>query len=133
VTYTNCIRLNTDPEPETNITKIVDLQTDNAEHLALIHLWNFEDLNSVNVDLAALNLPNGDYQLRSVQDYFNDRRSVNGYDADTSSVISIDMTTGTVAQPIGETGEDHGLPYNFPYYWETSTMPRYGAFFLVAS
>lgn len=88
-----------------------------GNHIANIAIWNPLEDATVDVDLSALALDNGDYELRQVRDYDNDRRQF----AYSGSSVTVSMS-GTTQWPPG---------YPTPYHPETvpaNALPEFGAF-----
>jgi hypothetical protein len=104
--------------PTANVIHLLDWQALDCQHLGAFDIYNWERLSSVNVDLATLTLPAGDYELRQGQDYFGDVRTFS-YDPEVSTIISVDMSEASVAVPI-----------NAEEPLRSSTFPDFGAFVL---
>ena len=90
---------------------------DGGAHIANVAIWNPAEDASVNVDFSSLSLANGDYQLRQVRDYVNDRRAFT-YDG---SPVAVTMS-GTTAYPPGYPTTYH--PTAIP----DNALPEYGVF-----
>jgi hypothetical protein len=92
-----------------------------GNHKANIAIWNPNSDATVSVDLSALGLVNGSYQLRQVRDYTGDVRAVTY----TGAAVTVSMS-GTTAYPPG---------YPTPYHPEAvpaNALPVFGAFELWA-
>lgn len=64
---------------------------------ALVVIYNAALAGSVDVDLTALNLTNGDYRLRNAANYMNEWHAFTY----SGAAVSVPMTGWTVATPIG--------------------------------
>jgi hypothetical protein len=87
-----------------------------GNHKANIAIWNPNEDATVPVDLSALALANGNYELRQVRDYAGDVRAVTY----TGAAVTVSMT-GTTAWPPG---------YPTPYHPEAvpaNALPVFGA------
>jgi hypothetical protein len=92
-----------------------------GSHKANIAIWNPNEDATVSVDLSALSLANGTYELRQVRDQTGDVRAVTY----TGAAVSVSMS-GTTAYPPG---------YPTPYHPEAvpaNALPVFGAFELWA-
>jgi hypothetical protein len=92
-----------------------------GKHKANIAIWNPNEDATVSVDLSALALANGNYELRQARDYTGDVRAVKY----TGKPVSVVMS-GTTAYPPG---------YPTPYHPDTvpaNALPVFGAFELWA-
>jgi hypothetical protein len=92
-----------------------------GNHKANIAIWNPNEDATVSVDLSALSLANGSYELRQVRDYTGDVRAVTY----TGAAVTVNMS-GTTAYPPG---------YPTPYHPEAvpaNALPVFGAFELWA-
>jgi hypothetical protein len=92
-----------------------------GRHKANIAIWNPNSDATVSVDLSALSLANGSYELRQVRDQTGDVRAVTY----TGAAVAVSMS-GTTAYPPG---------YPTPYHPEavpTNALPVFGAFELWA-
>jgi hypothetical protein len=92
-----------------------------GSHKANIAIWNPNEDATVSVDLSALSLANGSYELRQVRDQTGDVRAVTY----TGAAVSVSMS-GTTAYPPG---------YPTPYHPEAvpaNALPVFGAFELWA-
>jgi hypothetical protein len=92
-----------------------------GNHKANIAIWNPNSDATVSVDLSALALANGSYELRQVRDYTGDVRAVTY----TGAAVTVSMS-GTTEWPPG---------YPTPYHPDTvpaNALPVFGAFELWA-
>lgn len=92
-----------------------------GNHKANVAIWNPNEDATVSVDLSAIALANGSYELRQVRDYTGDVRAVTY----TGAAVSVSMS-GTTAYPPG---------YPTPYHPEAvpaNALPVFGAFELWA-
>jgi hypothetical protein len=100
------------PLQKPTVNKVMVRRNQYENGRANIVIYNWQNLNSVSVDVSQIGLQSGDtYQLRNVQNYFGDilTGTYNG------QPISIPMTGRTVATPIG-------------WPQPLSTFPEFGVF-----
>jgi hypothetical protein len=104
-------------------TKIVVKPNQYDPNRALVVIYNWDLLNSVNVDVSGILSPGSSYKLHNVQDYFGDviTGTYNG------GMLNIPMIGRTRAKPIGY--DQVSTWYHDPL--RPNTFPKFGVFVLV--
>jgi len=103
--------------PTTN--KIIFQPNQYDSNRANIIIYNWQNLNTVNIDISSLGWQSGDnYELHSAQNYFGD--VVFGTYGGTPLSIDMSASKHSVA-----------IPYGAPQAIGTNTFPKFGAFVLV--